>query len=113
MDSKHLEPIELFVDVLGVKYLIIEDDIENDGECDSSTRIIKIDKSLNRVPNKDDKKDLKQYKRKVLRHEVIHAIMEECGLSVHADIHNEQFVDWIAVMYPKLKVMFEKLEIEK
>jgi hypothetical protein len=103
----------LNINILGEEYKIIEEKlIDMDGLCDSSTKTIKIDEDLNRIPDEGTKQDLKQYKRKVLRHEIIHAIMEECGLSIYDDMANERFVDWIAIMYPKIKNIFKNLDIE-
>jgi len=108
MDNK-----DIIINIMGIDYKIIEELTNNsDGYCDSSDKTIVIDSSLNREPIGNDKKNLKVYKRKVLRHEIIHAIMEECGISCHDDMANERYVDWIAIMYPKIKQIFEKLKIE-
>jgi hypothetical protein len=105
---------DIIINIMGTDYKIIEElTNDNDGYCDSSDKTIVIDSSLNREPIGNDKKNLKVYKRKVLRHEIIHAIMEECGMSCHDDMANERYVDWIAIMYPKIKQIFEKLKIEE
>jgi hypothetical protein len=104
---------EITINVLGTDYTIKEENLSNnDGQCDESIKTITLDSGLNREPSEFDKKNLKSYKRKVLRHEIIHAIMEECGMSAHDDLANERFVDWVAIMYPKIKAIFEKLNIE-
>ena len=108
-----MENKDITINIMGTDYKIIEElTNDNDGYCDSSDKTIVIDSSLNREPTGNDKKNLKSYKRKVLRHEIIHAIMEECGMSYHDDMANERYVDWIAIMYPKIKQIFEKLKIE-
>jgi hypothetical protein len=100
--------------ILGEEWQIVEEDLKNnDGQCDHSVRKISIDKKLNREPKSDDLENLKRYKRKVLRHEIIHAIMEECGMSCNDEIVNERFVDWIAIMYPKMQKIFKELGIEE
>jgi hypothetical protein len=109
-----MENKDIIINIMGTDYKIIEEPTnDNDGYCDSSDKTIVIDSSLNREPTGNDKKNLKAYKRKVLRHEIIHAIMEECGMSCHDDMANERYVDWIAIMYPKIKQIFEKLKIEE
>lgn len=42
------------------------------------------------------------FKAKVLRHEIIHAFMQECGLRECSWGDNEEIVDWIAHQLPKL-----------
>ncbi len=50
---------------------------------------------------------------KVIRHEIIHAFFTESGLIDQCDYAtNEELVDWIAVQFPKIKAVFEKLEVE-
>lgn len=52
--------------------------------------------------------------RMTLRHEVIHAFLNESGLSASSNAadcwaRNEEMVDWIAIQYPKIKKAFEQL----
>lgn len=51
---------------------------------------------------------------KVLRHEIVHAFMYECGLGddwEHAERgHDETVVDWIAVQLPRLYAVSESAE---
>ena len=51
------------------------------------------------------------YYKKVLRHEIIHAFLFESGLHEnwkHCEGHDEGYVDWIAVQFPKLLKAFEE-----
>ncbi len=49
------------------------------------------------------------YKRKVLRHEIIHAFLYECGLAHNNDwATNEEMVDFFAMQIPKLIKIFEE-----
>ena len=51
--------------------------------------------------------DIVAFRKKVLRHEIIHAFFSESGLMENSDFAtNEELVDWIAVQIPKMiKVM--------
>ena len=56
----------------------------------------------------------REYMNKVLRHEVIHAFMQESGLHEAAtfdDSHFEQMVDWVAIQYPKIQKVFNELGV--
>ena len=103
------------VNILGTKYKIeyrnSSDDVKLetcDGYCDTSIKLIVI-----AIINKSDNSvnDLNSYNRKVLRHEIMHAILYESGLGCNSWADNEEIIDWIAIQYPKLKAIFDKLEI--
>ena len=54
-------------------------------------------------------KNLEDFQKKVLRHEIIHAFLYESGLSVNSDwADNEEIVDWIAIQFPKMLKVFEE-----
>lgn len=100
------------INILGTEYtLVISDRKEDkylekcDGYCDkTSHRIV--------VASEDEDNELKffsVYQKKVIRHEIIHAFLFESGLHEcmnHAEGHDEQMVDWIAVQFPKLLKVF-------
>lgn len=74
----------------------------SDGYCDKTTRKIVIDENICKNSNlgKPEK-----YVNKVLRHEIVHAFLFECGLAESAfwdDPHAEQLVDWIAYLGKKI-----------
>ena len=56
-----------------------------------------------------------EYIKLALRHEVIHAFMFESGLDSETEHvkfpEDEIFVDWVAIQYPKIKKVFDELEI--
>lgn len=80
-----------------------------DGYTDNSVRKIVVD-SLETVEEKDCKEDLDSYKKRVLRHELIHAYLEESGLSASAGWPlNEEMVDWFAAQAPKIYKTFREL----
>lgn len=102
------------VNVLGTEYTIYErskteDSILNncDGYCDKTTKKIVITTSED-----SDLGDFEVYRKKVLRHEIIHAFLIESGLQEnweHKEYgHDETYVDWIAVQFPKLQKAFEE-----
>ena len=52
----------------------------------------------------------------MLRHEIIHAFLNESGLSdssnsVEAWAKNEEMVDWFAIQSPKIFKVFQDLDI--
>ena len=102
------------VDVLGTKYSIEQsnkvDDmcLENcDGYCDRSVKKIVID-TFQDAPNA--LKDLDEYRKQVIRHELVHAFLNESGLMGESWGTNEEIVDWIACQFPKLLKAFEETD---
>lgn len=102
------------INVLGTPYEVFERNIEDDeclkdcdGYCDKTTKTIVIMKENNdcNLGNFD------VYKKKVMRHEIIHAFLFESGLSEcwgHKTGHDETYVDWIATQFPKLLEAFRE-----
>lgn len=100
------------ISVLGTEYTIeyrnkIQDVLLNDcdGYCDKTSKCIVIGEK----ENDSELSDFDQYQRKVLRYEIIHAFLFESGLHEswqREQGHNESYVDWIAVQYPKMKKVF-------
>lgn len=105
------------VSILGTEYRIYLDVPENEdpilkvcsGYCDKTTHIIT-------VCEKEDDADLgdyEQYRKRVIRHELIHAFLFESGLGgdavwhVSGEEHPEQTVDWIARQFPKMLKAFQ------
>lgn len=67
-----------------------------DGYCDWTTRLIVVEDEI-----EGNLGDMTRYKMKVLRHEIVHAFLLECGLSEssassEAWASNEEMVDWFA-----------------
>ena len=99
------------VDVLGTKYSIEQSNRVDDmcletcsGYCDRSIKKIVID-TFQEAPN--SLKDLGEYKKQVVRHELVHAFLNESGLVGESWAVNEEIVDWIACQFPKLLKAFE------
>lgn len=101
------------VNILGTEYTITEKSKEEDtylngcdGYCDKTTKeiVVKTKDEENELSNYDE------YLKKVKRHEIIHAFLYESGLHEnweHKEYgHNETYVDWIAVQFPKILDVF-------
>lgn len=108
--------IDLKVNVLGAVYSVVESNKINnprlkycDGYCDNTIRECVID-------NCDDadlmaKSNLKEFKKKVIRHELIHAFLFESGLAENSEwANNEELVDWIAFQFPKMMKAFQEAD---
>ena len=52
---------------------------------------------------------IEDFEKKVKRHEIIHAFLQESGLACNSDwATNEEMVDWFALQFWKLAEAFEK-----
>ena len=107
--------------ILGVPYdceYRLTDEDKNLEECDGY-----CDYSIHRIVVKDyteqerrepmSMADLEVYKRKCLRHEIVHAFLYESGLSVNASkvdcwATSEEIVDWIAIQGPKIYAAWQQ-----
>ena len=97
------------INILGSEWTITErseaedKNLENaDGYCDWTTRTIVIEREITGTLG-----DMEKYIRKVKRHEIVHAFLEESGLAecaaaTDAWARNEEMVDWLARIGPKL-----------
>lgn len=106
------------VNVLGTEYTILfdvpeEDMPENsDGCMDQSTKTIKITKM---EPCRNSLADLLEYKKKVLRHEIVHAFLYESGCwnnSGTSDAwgQDKTITDWFAIQGPKIFRAFQEAD---
>lgn len=100
------------VNVLGTTYSINESDkvkdrdLEDlDGYCDFTLKSIVLN-TFKEEPG--DVKDLDEYRKKVLRHELIHAFLYESGLDACSWGRKEEIVDWIAIQFPKMLEIFNE-----
>lgn len=110
------------VNILGTEYTIHignESDYpalsDVDGYMDSTTKEIVVDDMKKSENDKQAKGNLKAYQNQCLRHEIIHAFMDESGLShnfEHKSIGIEETtVDWFAIQSPKIFKVFQELDI--
>ena len=107
------------VSVLGTDYRIFldvpeaEDPIlkECSGYCDKTSHRIAV---CAKGPDANLDDDL-QYRKQILRHELIHAFLFESGLGgdaawhIRGQEHPEQTVDWIAQQFPKMLKAFQQV----
>lgn len=86
-----------------------------DGYADSSTKEIIVDNMKKSEGQIGSKGNIAEYQKSVLRHEIIHAFMEESGLSCnfeHKSIGIEETtVDWFAIQSPKIFKVFKELDL--
>ncbi|MCK4258764.1 MAG: hypothetical protein KAX49_07285 [Halanaerobiales bacterium] len=104
------------INILGQDYVIKYGDRSNDPKLEDVNAYVEIwskeiviDKDLLSKRSTKEVNNLELYRDKVLRHEIIHALFHESGLRDYFD--DEELVDWIALTYPKMKEIFNKLEI--
>lgn len=105
--------MEKIVNVLGTAYTILESSRDtdpalelHDGYCDDTVKKIVIDVLNGGGTGK--KENLEEYKRAVIRHELIHAFASESGLSGCSFAGNEEMVDWVAIQFPKMLKAFQE-----
>ena len=115
------KPSTTKVNILGTEYTIFienEKDQEEferaDGYFDDTVKEIHI---AIREPSNHDKLGMIDYRKKVLRHEIIHAFMFESGLDCNAGQYNdawsrnEEMIDWWAIQFHKIEKVFKELKI--
>ncbi|MCD8208509.1 MAG: hypothetical protein LUD72_11270 [Bacteroidales bacterium] len=96
------------MNILGTEYTVIHDidaldAVDADGLCDRYAKTI----NLRCLPEMLDGQDVNAKARRfdeVFRHEIIHAFLHESGMSKYEE--DEEVVDWIARLYPKMAVIF-------
>lgn len=84
---------------------------DSDGYCDETTKKIVI---AIQEKEKYSCEDLQKYMRKVLRHEIIHSYLFECGLNECIPIssgQSELYVDWFARKFPDIYKTYKRLDI--
>lgn len=103
------------INILGTEYTILIEEqeeiqkvfennkVEVDGLCDYETKTIYIDEDIAKS---------KYNYETTLRHEIVHAFIEESGLSTQVSwARNETLVDWVALQSPKLLKVFDELKV--
>lgn len=106
------------VNILGTEYdvKLLDDRDETmkamscDGYTDCSVKKIRV---LDVTKNTDlsQQEDREKYQNLILRHELIHAFLYESGIDFKMQFHNEKMVDWLAMQFPKISEVFDKMEI--
>lgn len=92
------------VDILGTEYKIKEKPSGKFGSSPNADGNIKFGKKIITIANDDC--NPKEYKQHILRHEIVHGYIFESGC--HQQWHNDDLVDWLAVMIPKMMESFKE-----
>lgn len=104
------------INILGTEYTIekrkeSEDPIlrNADGYTDWTEKLIVIG-----IFEEDEMslKNLKAYEHKVLRHEIIHAFLDQSGLACNSDwAKNEEMIDFFAMQFPKIMEAMKSIDV--
>lgn len=103
------------IHILGSKWQIIEDDefriADADGFTDNSVREIHLRSIFS--DEKSSVADMEEYKRRVLRHEILHAFIFECGLDTENSwARNEEMVEFFALQFDKILTLFSTVKVK-
>lgn len=115
------------IDILGTEYRIETHKVSEDsymeekglaGYCEEENKLIVVaDMSEGKYFVGMDEKAQETYRKKTLRHEIVHAFLNESGLSDSSNrfdgawAKNEEMVDWLAIQAPKIFSTFKKMNI--
>ena len=115
------------IDILGTEYRIEIHKVSEDsymekkglaGYCEEENKLIVVaDMSEEKYFVGMDEKAQEIYRKKTLRHEIMHAFLNESGLPDSSNrfdgawAKNEEMVDWLAIQTPKIYKTFRKLNI--
>ena len=114
--------------ILGTEYEILYRDYADDymftengcdGYCDDVEKIIVIG-NMKTFPRweKETEEYCNKFQKCTLRHEIIHAFLNESGLQDNSGMinnigwaRNEEMIDFFAIQFPKIKKVFDDLDI--
>lgn len=112
------------INILGTKYKIVTRKISEDetlkknnwaGYCGEEEKIIIVaDVCEEQYFSDMSESEKESFKKKTLRHEIVHAFLNESGLSANASTpagawaKHEEMIDWIAIQFPKMHKAFKK-----
>ena len=111
-------PTDTSINILGEKWSIRYSSVAEDktletadGYADETSKSIVV-----RTGRDGDMDDFLKVQIRVLRHEIIHAYLFECGLGAdfeHANKfgHDETMIDWIARMFPRILATYQELGV--
>ena len=115
------------IHILGTEYMIETHKISEDeimkknnwsGYCgEESRKIVVADMAEEKYFQDFTDEEKEQYRKKILRHEILHAFFNESGLQSNANqfneawAKNEEMVDWFAIQAPKIYQIFVELDI--
>lgn len=115
------------VNILGTEYRIETHKVSEDsylednklsGYCGEEEKLIVVaNMSEEKYFTGMDEKAQEAYRKRVLRHEIMHAFLNESGLSDSSNQYggawakNEEMVDWFAIQSPKIFAVYQNLGI--
>lgn len=115
------------INILGTEYRIETHKVSEDsylednklsGYCGEEEKLIVVaDMSEEKYFTGMDEKMQETYRKRVLRHEIMHAFLNESGLSDSSNQYggawakNEEMVDWFAIQSPKIFKVYSELGI--
>ena len=115
------------VNILGTEYTIETHKVSEDeyleknrlaGYCGEDSKLIVIaDMSEEKYFSDINEKEKESYRKRTLRHEIMHAFLNESGLSDNSNqfdsawAKNEEMVDWFAIQSPEIFKVFAELGI--
>lgn len=106
------------INVLGTEYTLAVCSEEEeprlkgiDGFCDDSTKELFVESYADSQDDPRAKANLEVQRRKVKRHEIIHAFLFESGLAENSEwAQNEEMVDFFAIQFLKLLEAFREAD---
>lgn len=114
------------VTILGTEYTIETHKISEDaimkerqlaGYCGEESKLIVIADTTEKEFFPDmDAQEQQVFRKKTLRHEIIHAFLSESGLSENSSVpergwaKHEEMIDWLAHQYPKMLRAFQEAD---
>lgn len=94
------------VNILGQDYLFLIDEtgktqeLNAAGLCEFLSKEIVVDDFKSEVA---DLKNIEEYRKRTVRHEMIHAFLYESGLNANSSwARNEEMIDFFAIQLPKI-----------
>ena len=97
------------ISILG-EFWKINYNVKIDDDVDAQTH--PYERVINIADDIEEGADVKR----IIRHEIIHAFMFESGLGFNFEHkpfgQDETMIDWFAIQYPKMKIVFRLLDIE-
>ena len=99
------------VNILGTEYKeIVDEELGNscDGYCDCYDKSIVIKAPEQLLDENETMERKNRRKNEVILHELIHAYMDESGLTYYSS--DETLVEWIAQMFPKILKSYQEVK---
>lgn len=113
------------INILGTEYRIETHKISEDkclkenkfcGYCaENECLIVVADTSEEKYFSDMNENERETYRKKIIRHEIIHAFFNESGLQSASNqfdgawVHNEEMIDWFAIQSPKIFKVYSEL----